>query len=278
MFGVIDIYRMNFGEWMMMEGMRDLARAYSDALRDVPENPEHHPEGTTLKHVKLVRRAISSAEQELQNLKAAPVFSDILSDLDFRLTEDDRQILVMAAWLHDVGKTTATTIGGVPFRDAEGQTGKIQAIGHEKPEHYGPQVEKMLAVAPESTRRFYESNRDLINFLVERHMDFAHGGFPNRVVSDFFVDGRLKDDRRMRLLLVLMWADKMGRAKTADLAKNIDKLRLASEKSKELARKSQRTLKGAFEGGEEEFRSMLKAKGLPDSAIDAAVRSKFGAS
>jgi hypothetical protein len=267
---------MNFGEWMMTEGMRDVAKAYSDALRDVPENPEHHPEGTTLKHVKLVRRAITVAAQELQNLKSTPVFSDILSDLDFRLAADDRQVLVMAAWLHDIGKTTATTIGGVPFRDAGEQTGKIQAIGHEKPEHYGPQVEKMLAVAPESTRRFYESNRDLINFLVERHMDFAHGGFPNRVISDFFVDGRLKDDRRMRLLLVLMWADKMGRAKTADLAKNIDKLRLASEKSRDIARRSQRTAKGAFDGGADEFRNMLKAKGLPDSAIEAAVRSKFG--
>jgi len=28
----------------------------------------------------------------------------------------------------------------------------------------------------------------------------------------------------------------------------------------------------------EEFRGMLKARGLPDSAIDAAVRSKFGSS
>ena len=259
-----------------MEGVRDLARAYSDALRDVPESPEHHPEGTTLKHVKLVRRAISSASQELQNLKSTPVLSGILPDLDFRLTEDDMKVLVMAAWLHDVGKATATTIGGTPFRDAEVQTGKIQAIGHEKPEHYGPQVEKMLAAAPESTRRFYEDNRDLINFLIERHMDFAHGGFPNRVISDFFVDGRLKDDRRMRLLLVLMWADKMGRGKPADLAKNVDKLRLASEKSMELSRKSQRTLKGAFEGDEDDFRNMLKAKGLPDAAVEAAVRNKFG--
>lgn len=267
---------MNFGEWMIVEGMRDLARAYSDALREVPENPEHHPEGTTLKHVKLVRRAISVAAQELQNLKSSPVFSDILSDLDFRLTEDDRQVLVMAAWLHDVGKTTATTIGGVPFRDAEGQTGKIQAIGHEKPEHYGPQVEKMLALAPESTRRLYQSNRDLINFLVERHMDFSHGGFPNRVISDFFDDGRLKDDRRMKLLLVLMWADKMGRDKAPDLAKNIDKLRLASEKSRETARKAQRNAKGAFKGGEEEFRSMLLSRGLPPEAVEAAVRNKFG--
>ena len=270
---------MRFGEWIMIrEGMRDLAKAYSDALRDVPENPEHHPEGTTLKHVKLVRRAIDAASAQLQTLKSEPLFSDILSNLDFRLTEDDRQVLVMAAWLHDVGKTTATTVDGTPFRDAQGLSGRIQAIGHERPEHYGPQVEKMLAMAPDSTRRFYESNRDLINFLIERHMDFSHGGFPNRVIADFFDDGRVKDDRRMRLLMVLMWADKMGRGKAPDLAKNIDKLRQASEKSRNMTRKAARQSKGAFKGGEEEFRSMLKAKGLPDSAIEAAVRNKFGGS
>jgi hypothetical protein len=269
---------MRFREWMTMEGMRDLARAYSDALRDVPENPEHHPEGTTLKHVKLVRRAVDAAAEQLQTLKSEHSLSYILSNLDFRLTEDDRQVLVMAAWLHDVGKTTATTIGGVPFRDAGNSAGKIQAIGHERPEHYGPQVEKMLAMAPESTRRLYESNRDLISFLIERHMDFSHGGFPNRVIADFFDDGRVRDDRRMRLLLVLMWADKMGRGKAPDLAKSIEKLRLASEKSRDMARKAARQSKGAFEGGEDEFRSMLKARGLPDSAIDAAVRSKFGSS
>lgn len=272
----LTIYCMSFREWIATEGMRDLARAYTDALRDVPENPDHHPEGTTLKHVKLVRRAISSASEELKNLKSSPVFSDILSDIDFRLTEDDTQVLVMAAWLHDVGKATATTIGGVPFRDAEVQTGKIQAIGHEKPEHYGPQIEKMLNLAPESTRRFYESNRDLINFLVERHMDFSKGGFPNRVISDFFVNGKVRGDRRIKLLLLLMWADKMGRARIPDLANNINKLRLASEKSVEMAHNAQRNAKGAFKGSEDEFRSMLKAKGLPDSAIDSAVRSKFG--
>lgn len=266
---------MRFRDWVVTEDMRDLAKAYSDALRDVPENPEHHPEGTTLKHVKLVRRAISSAAEELQNLKSGSAFSEMLSDLDFRLTEDDFNVLVMAAWLHDVGKATATTVGGVPFRSATAD-GKIQAIGHERPEHYGPQVEKMLGLAPESTRRFYETNRELINFIIERHMDFSHGGFPNRVISDFFERGRLKNDRRIRLLLVLMWADKMGRGKAPDLAKNIDKLRIASEKSVEMARRAERNSKGAFEGGEEEFRSMLKAKGLPDSAIENAVRSKFG--
>lgn len=248
-----------------------MAKAYSDALKDVPENPEHHPEGNTLKHVKLVRRAIVAAARELQSLKATPVFSEILSRLEFSLSEDDIEVLKMAAWLHDVGKSTATTIGGIPFRDALGAQGKIQAIGHEKPEHYGPQVEKLISVAPESTRRFYDSNRDLINFLIERHMDFAHGGFPSKVISAYLEDGVLKDDRRIRLLLVLMWADKMGRAKITDLAKNIDQLRLASEKSKRSSKKTK-----PFEGTQDQFRDMLRARGLDDASVEAAVRSKFG--
>jgi hypothetical protein len=45
-----------------------------------------------------------------------------------------------------------------------------------------------------------------------------------------------------------------------------------------MVRKAARQSKGAFKGGEEEFRSMLKARGLPDAAVEDAVRSKFGAS
>jgi len=262
---------MRFKNWILSEGMRDLARAYSDALRDVPENPQHHPEGTTLKHVRLVRRAILAAAEELKNLKSSAVYGEILSDLDFYLTEDDVQVLVMAAWLHDIGKTTATTIDGVPFRAAVGSSGKIQAIGHEKPDHYAPQVDTLLSLAPRSTASFYESNRELINFLIERHMDFSHGGFPNRVIAAHFDSGKVKNDRPMKLLLVLMWADKIGRAKAADLSNNMIKLRDAAEKSKKTARKN-----SSFVGTEGEFRSMLKSRGLNDASIEAAVRAKFG--
>lgn len=263
---------MRFREWIITEGMRELAKAYSDALKDVPENPIHHPEGTTLKHVRLVRRAILSAVQALQDLKSEPAFGEILSDIDFRLSEEDTQVLTMAAWLHDVGKSTATTVDGKPFRDAPDLSGKIQAIGHEKPDHYIPQIDKLLSFAPRSTAAFYESNRELINFLIERHMDFAHGGFPNKVISAHFEDGKVKNDRRMKLLLVLMWADKIGRAKSPDLSSGMNKLRDAAAKSlKKPPRKNP-----SFSGSEEEFRSMLKGRGLDDASIDAAVRAKFG--
>lgn len=263
---------MEFRDWLFMEDIRGLAKAYSNTLRDVPENPEHHPEGTTLRHVKLVRKSVLAAAEALRTLKNDPEVGDILANLDFSLSEDEVKVLNLAAWLHDIGKTTATTVGGTPFRDAGAATGRIQAIGHERPDHYGPQIDRLLPMAPKSLADFYEANKGLVHFLIERHMDFAHGGFPNRVVADFFENGRVKADQRMKLLLVLMWADKMGRAKAPDLDENVKKLKDASEKSRRA--KPQRSSK-SFAGGEEEFRSMLSSRGLSPEAIESAVRAKF---
>lgn len=265
---------MEFREWLLIEDMRGLAKAYSDALRDVPESPEHHPEGTTLKHVKLVRRAVASAADELRRLKGDPEVGEILADIDFSLSEREVKVLNLAAWLHDIGKTTATTIGGVPFRDHPGGDGKIQAIGHETPGHYAPQIERLRAVAPKSMADLYDENRDLVNFLIERHMDFAHGGFPNRIIADFFDNGRVRNDQRMKLLLVLMWADKLGRAKAPNLEKSVARLKEASEKSRRAHAKPERQSK-PFAGGEDDFRAMLQSRGLPPEAVEAAVRAKF---
>lgn len=265
---------MEFREWLLMEDMRGLARAYSDTLRDVPESPEHHPEGTTLKHVKLVRKAVQTAAEELRKLKGDPEVADILANLDFTLSEEEIKILNLAAWLHDIGKATATTIDGTPFRSAVELAGKIQAIGHETPDHYRPQIDRLLPMAPKSLSDFYETHRDVVHFLIERHMDFAHGGFPNRIIADFFENGRIKSDQRMKLLLVLMWADKLGRAKEPNLGKNVARLKDASEKSRKAHARPQRSSK-SFEGSEDEFRSMLRSRGLPPDAIEAAVQAKF---
>ena len=254
--------------------MRELAKAYSDALRDVPQNIDHHPEGSVLNHVKLVRKSVLAAAKELQKLKSEPLLGDALSDLDFNLSEEEVKILNLAAWLHDVGKSTATTIDGVHYSKASNPDGKVQAIGHEAPEHYGPQIEKMLSLAPESLVNFYNSHREIINFLIERHMDFAHGGFGKKVLSSYFANGLIKNDPYIKMLLVLMWADKMGRGKAPELADNINKLRIASEKSRSAHAKMEKQSK-PFSGGEEEFRNMLQSKGLDSAAIDAAIKSKF---
>jgi len=255
--------------------MRDLAKAYSDSLRDVPQNLDHHPEGSVLNHVKLVRKSIVSAADELQRLKSDPELREVLADLDFRLGPEDTNVLNLAAWLHDIGKASATTVDGIYHGHAKGVPGKIQAIGHERPEHFEPQIERLMGLAPDSLASLYNSNRDLLHFLIERHMDFAQGGFGKGFVATFFSDGRANNDRRLKLLLVLMWADKMGRGKLPNLADNVSKLKNASEKSRSTHARAERNSK-PFSGTEEDFRGVLKARGLDDASIDAAAVAKFG--
>jgi hypothetical protein len=266
---------MIFREWLLMEDMRDLARAYSDALKDVPQNIDHHPEGSVLNHVKLVRKSIVAAADELQRLKSNPELREVLADMDFRLDSEDAKVLNLAAWLHDIGKASATTVDGIFHGHAKGTPGKVQAIGHERPEHFEPQIERLMGFAPDSLASFYSSHRDLLHFLIERHMDFAQGGFGKDFVTTFFSDGRANNDRRLKLLLVLMWADKMGRGKLPNLTDNISKLKKASKKSRSIHAAAERASK-PFSGTEEDFRVVLKARGLDDASIDAAAAAKFG--
>lgn len=211
----------------------------------------------------------------MKNLKSDAILGDVLANLDFNMTSEDMKILNTAAWLHDIGKFSSTTIDGIHFDSNPNKSGKIQAIGHETPSHYQPQLDKLSGLAPKELVDFYEIHREIINFLIERHMDFAHGGFGKGVVANYFDNGRIKNDRDIKLLLVLMWADKMGRGKVADLADNILKLRTASEKSRQNYTKLSKQSR-PFQGGEDDFRAMLIQRGLSEKDVEAAVTSKFG--
>lgn len=265
---------MEFRDFMINEYARRLARAYADILRDVPQNLDHHPEGHVLNHVRLVRKSIAAAIQELNNLKTDPVLGDVLANLDFNLDSEDMKILNIAAWLHDIGKLTSTTIDGIHFASAPNKDGKIQAIGHETPAHYQPQIDKLSGLAPKELVDFYKTHVDVINFLIERHMDFAHGGFPKSVISSYFDNGRIRGDKKMKLLLVLMWADKMGRGKAPNLADNVKKLIDASKRSRSMQARMDNQSK-PFSGTEDDFRAMLRSRGLDPESVEAAVRAKF---
>jgi len=263
----------NFTTWIFKEDFKGLAKAYRSSLEDVPQDPNHHPEGNVLSHIKLVRKAIPKATEALKELKNYPVFGDILENLDFIFTSEEMQILFMSAWLHDIGKSTATTIDGIHYL-LNPKPGKIQAINHERPNHYAPQIEKLLGLAPNSISSFYNKNKDIIEFLIQRHMDFAQGGFGKKVLAEFFKDGKIINDRKFMMLLVLMWADKMGRG-VVDISKNNDKLQLAASRSKEIEAKIVAQKKSKFSGDREEFVNMLRKKGLSDKAIEKAVSQKF---
>lgn len=253
----------SFSKWL--ETRRELAQAYTGTLSGVPQDPGHHPEGDALIHTRLVRKAIPKAVAELQNLQRDPVLGPALADIDFSITPQEEQILALSAWLHDIGKATATTIGGQPWQ-TPGATGKIQAIGHQDPEHYQPQLDKLKDIAPPETVQLYMQNKDLINFLIEHHMDFTSGAFGKQFISQNFQGGKVNNTPQMKLLLILMWSDKMGRKPEDTIAKAIGKnaaaLTNSIEKSRvQMANAQKRNAADAR--GPEELAADLRAKNVP---------------
>lgn len=259
------------------EDRRELAQQYSQTLRNVPQDPVHHPEGDALIHTRLVRKAIPKAIMELQTLKSSnPQFAHILSDIDFTTNAAELEILALSAWLHDIGKATATTIGGQPWQTAT-EPGRIQAIGHESPEHFEPQLQKLKGVGPPETEVLYLQNKDLIDFLIKHHMDFTSGsGFSKKFVAENFREGKVINSQRLKLLLILMWADKMGRIPeetiASCIAKNATGLLNSSDKSVKMIATKQ---KNSFEGGPEQFIALLKSKNVDLAQRKQSVINKF---
>jgi hypothetical protein len=250
--------------------MKKLAKAYSDLLKDVPQDPEHHPEGNALVHIKLVRKAIPRAIEELKELKKQEPFSSIFSRINFEISPKEMDILIMAAWLHDIGKASATTINP--------KTGRLTARGHQDPEHYLQHIENLLGITPEKTKEFYFQNKDLIHFLIERHMDLSMSGFSNSFLSQYYDNGVLVNAPEVKLLLVLMWADKMGRTPETivkSLDKNKEKLISSTQRAIAQQKKQVRYAKGSFEGSPKQMIDMLKEKGLDSTLIVFAVKRKF---
>ncbi|RTK97720.1 MAG: hypothetical protein EKK64_00460 [Neisseriaceae bacterium] len=261
---------MRFKNWFKInENRKELAHHYSNLLKDVPQDPIHHPEGSALIHTQLVRKAIPKAIQELNKLKFIEPFSKILENLDFSVSEEEMQILVMSAWLHDIGKASATTVNK--------DTGKIQAIGHQDPEHYLPQLNKIQNFAPQEVVEFYQKNSQIINFLIERHMDFVNkDGFPSGFIKSNFENGVIKNSKEIKLLLILMWADKMGRKPEntilSAIQKNAERLQISSERSQKFKPIVQKT---SFSGSPKEFNDLLLSRNLNSLQRKSALKNKF---
>lgn len=256
---------MKFRTWFN-ENMRDLAKAYSDSLRNVPQNPIYHPEGNVLNHVKLVRKAIPKAVQELQNLQQThPVIGPALSDLDFNLDATEQSIVALAAWSHDLGKITATET--LP-------NGKIQSLRHQEPHHYEPQLEKLKELAPQKTIDLFMQNESLIRFLIEHHMDLIQN-LPKNFMAKYFVNGKFTNVPEVKLLLVLCWADKMGRTPESIeqiLSKTVTNLTNSIQNAIKRTQKSQKPID--FDNVED-FAKHISQKPLTRAQKIAAIHGKF---
>src|ERR1039458_1170168 len=123
----------------------------TDIIGNVPQRPDYHAEGDVLRHCKMVRaqleKAISIMQREISNPDSP------LSNLDANFTEEDKNILRISSFTHDLGKKSSTRIGGIYWQDTEKlkklygdkpNLSQARAIGHEQSHYFNPVARELL--------------------------------------------------------------------------------------------------------------------------------------
>lgn len=199
---------MNFKVWLINES------SLRDALKGVPQNPKTHPEGDVFTHASMVRRFLKKAVNLLKKEQGVFPFSKI----DFRLNKKEIKLLKLCAWLHDIGKSTATKIDGRFWKDSKNNSGEVSAKGHDKPNHYEPAIEKLGVLWKKTLDNLQPDELQDIYFCIDHHMSIRDGKLLDKtakIIKD--KDGNYKNKRRVKLLLCLMIMDQSGREKIGGL-------------------------------------------------------------
>ncbi len=204
--------RPDFHQWLEMSSLRDI-------LKDVPQDPTHHPEGPVFTHTRMVRYAMDRAIEILREAQAQP--GSAFANLNLDLTQDEKNILRMAGWMHDIGKAGATTLKAgdedIPWTEKpDPSTGRWRAISHETPEFYEPQLQKLQGSMWQPIwDKSSEKDKEDFFFVVQHHMGLrtqAATGFGKRLSNQWIDEkGQYKNERKIKLLLVLVLMDRLGR-------------------------------------------------------------------
>ena len=156
-----------------------------DILKPIPQDGEFHPEGDVWTHSRLVRESLEEA------IAMLPMF---------HLGKADRNLLRIAAWCHDIGKVTATSIRG----------GRVISPEHDKPKYLnaglrqlGPRWRKLWNKATFDERKAF-------TYLCRRHMAVSdQRGVDPEILRAFHSKDPARS-RRAKLVIVLMVMDRLG--------------------------------------------------------------------
>ena len=176
-------------------------------MKDTPQNPEYHAEGDVLTHTKMVCEALV----KLPEYRAS--------------NEKDKEILFLAALLHDIGKARCTVI----------ENGKIRSPHHAA---VGANMARELFFRELGLSGDYESCqlREAVCTLIRYH------SFPPYAVSDkipeykmlkIAAQGELATGFSISKLCMLEKADVLGRA-CSDGAETLEKIELCRMLSEEI--------------------------------------------
>ena len=265
---------MDFKIWLEMSSLRDI-------LKDVPQSQKWHSEGSVWKHVLMVRKALPVAErlfEEERNRPGSP-FNTFSS-----LTEEDREMLRAAVWMHDIGKADKTVYKlpsgeEIPWQSGPQPEGsKLTSVGHEDAEAYEPLMKKLGPAWQNMHQKASDENKQLLSYLIQNHMHFnRQEGVLARVLARDMIrnDGKFDPQRKHKLLIVFKVMDILGRggASEKDGQELItDLVKLADKRAEYWKQEEEKRAPISVE----DFINKLKAKGLPLSQIKTAVRGKFG--
>jgi tRNA nucleotidyltransferase (CCA-adding enzyme) len=183
----------SFQQWIIESSLRDQLQ--------VPQNPKHHPEGPVDRHTMMVRASLNPAIQLIKN-KQAEDPTGPLSNLDLNFTKEDINILRFAGLLHDIGKGDAL--------DPE----TLSAHGHEDPRTFEKAMRRLGPIWHQMYEKANLQDKDDLWWVIKYHMSLKDkDGFQNKALKKELLDenGKYKPDRKIKLLLVLLLMDRMGR-------------------------------------------------------------------
>ena len=262
-----------FKDWIVESSLRQQLK--------VLQNPKHHPEGSVDRHTMMVRstlyESIKIIQDEQKKDPAGP-----LSNLNLNFTSSDINVLRLASLLHDIGK---------------GETlnpETLSAHGHEDPENFEKAMKRLSPIWHKMYHKADTGDKEDLWWIIKYHMSLKDDqGFQNKSLKKEILDseGKYKQDRKIKLLLVFLLMDRMGRGgkggvswkKAKEFAQNNKEaaekgLRgigiTASNHKNNINRISIRSSKPMPEDPFE-FVSLMRKKGKSNELIKSALRGKF---
>jgi F0F1-type ATP synthase gamma subunit len=254
--------KLQFKNWLINES------SLKDLLEPVPQSPDHHEEGNVYIHTRMVRKSLDLAKSLLIKESNKKPFQNI----NFELNKKEEKMLKICAWLHDIGKASATTIDGNHWE--KGGNGKIQAIGHDKPDHYLPMIDKINPIARKMLDNLEKNDLETVYFCIDNHMNLRDGSFSKRMMNAIIeTNGNYKNETKVKLLLYLITMDWCGRISgtKGGVQGGISAIEGFKNSAKEYENKNKR-VKTSIEDPIEFLKSL---KGKPINIIYSAFKNKF---
>jgi hypothetical protein len=261
---------MNFREFLEMSSLRDI-------IDPVPQSPKHHAEGSVGNHTRMVRKQLYDAIHHFQDLvESDPKFSNFSTFFN----ASDMNLLRLAAWMHDIGKASATTVNDQPWRPgmAVGSNDTIKAISHENPWHFEPMMRQLGPTWKKMYDNSSQEDKDDLWFMIQNHMKLKDFGFTKRILPELLdTEGKFKNQRKIKLLLILIMMDQTGRMKMGGIQDQLPTIssRMSSSAQAYQAAKRPVQPRTTWDDPVSLAKHML-SKGVGIDRIKQALTGKFG--